>query len=336
MIGMILCGGLGKRFRAFSQNTPKTLFEIKPGYTITDRQLFQYRSAGVDRVVLLTAHLGEKVKKALGRERMGIKLDYVQEDKPRGTLNAIRLGMEFVKDDVIVSNGDVVTDLNLKKMCDDWKKSGLQGSIFVTPMKSPYGIIELGGKRIKSFSEKPVLEHHINAGFYCLSKKVLPVLEKFKVGNIETTAFPELAAKGQLTYYKEEGMPFWISVDTPKELETVQKEYSNRTDKPWGYEKVLKHDKTGLEKLLYIMEGHRTSLHHHEIRDEKLWVLQGAGWVEYDNGTRKNFKKGSMIHVKPKTVHSFVASRNVFLQEASTPHPEDVVRVKDFYNFRLG
>jgi NDP-sugar pyrophosphorylase family protein len=335
MIGMILCGGLGKRFRAFSQATPKTLFEIKPGYTITDRQLFQYRSAGVDRVVLLTAHLGEKVEKTLGSKRMGVKLDYVQEDKPKGTLNAIRLGMEFVKDDVIVSNGDVVTDLNLKRMWEDWKKSGMRGSIFVTPMKSPYGIIEFSGKRINAFREKPVLRHHINAGFYCLSKDVLPVLEKFKVGNIETTAFPELAAKRQLTYYQEEGTPFWISVDTPKELETVTKEYSNRTDKPWGYEKVLKLDKTGMEKMLYMMAGHRTSLHYHKVRDEKLQVLQGSGWVEFENGERKSFKKGSMIHIKPGTVHSFVAGKNVLLREKSTPHPEDVVRVKDFYDFRL-
>jgi len=335
MIGMILCGGLGKRFRGVSQDTPKTLSEIKPGYTITDRQLFQYRSAGVEKVVLLTAHLGEKIKEVLGSERMGMKLEYVQEDEPRGTLNAIRLGMESVKDDVIVSNGDVVADVNLGKMQEGWQKSGLRGSIFVTHLRSPYGIIELSGKRIKAFREKPLLSQYINAGFYCLSKDVLPVLEKFKVGNIETTAFPELAAKGQLTYYREDGEPFWISVDTPKELGTVTKEYSSRTDKPWGYEKVLKLDGTGMEKLLYLMAGHRTSLHYHNVRDEKLQVLQGSGWAEYEDGKRKSFKKGSIIHIKPKMVHSFVARRNVLMQEKSTPHPEDVVRVKDFYDFRL-
>ncbi|MEW6221732.1 MAG: sugar phosphate nucleotidyltransferase [Candidatus Hadarchaeota archaeon] len=336
MIGMILCGGLGKRFRAVSEDIPKALFEIKPGYTITDRQLFQYRSAGVDKVVLLTGHMGDKIKAALGSERMGVRLEYVWEEHPMGTLNAIRLGMEAVGEDAFVSNGDVMADLNLKKMWGEWKKSGLKASIFVVRMRSPYGIIELGGRKIQAFREKPLLRHYMNAGFYCISKDVLPVLEKFKLGNIETTAFPELAARGQLTYHKEGGQPFWVSVDTPKELEMVKQEYSNRTDKPWGYEKVLKLDKSGMEKMLYIMEGHRTSLHYHKVRDETLTVMQGAGWVEFEDGRRQGIKKGSVVHIKPNTVHSFIARSNLLFKEVSTPHPEDVVRVKDFYSFRLG
>jgi NDP-sugar pyrophosphorylase family protein len=334
MIGMILCGGLGKRFSAVGADTPKVLFEMKPRYTVMDHQLFQFKSAGIDRVALLTGHLGDKIKQALGSERMGVKLEYVQEEKPMGTLNAIRLGMKAVRDDVLVSNGDVVADVNLKKMRNDWKKSGFKASIFVTRMRSPYGIIDFSGKRIKSFREKPLLRHYINAGFYCLSKGVLPVLEKFKVGNIETTAFPALAAKGQVTFYKEEGESFWISVDTPKELETVKKEYSNRTDKPWGHEKFLKLDETGMEKLLYLMAGYRTSLHYHRVRDEQLHALQGSGWVEYEKGRRVAFKRGSKIHIKPNTVHSFIAGENVLFRETSTPHPEDVIRVKDFYQVR--
>ncbi|MDI6643057.1 MAG: sugar phosphate nucleotidyltransferase [Candidatus Hodarchaeaceae archaeon] len=334
MLGMILCGGPGKRFRPLTETTPKALFELKDGYTVTDRQLFQFKSAGFDRVILLTAHLGDKIRKKFGNERWGLKIEYVQEEKPLGTLNAIRLGMETARQDAVVSNGDVVADLNLKRMWEEFKKSGCQASIFITRMRSPYGIIELGGGRIKSFKEKPLLDYFINAGFYCFSKRVLNLLEKFKVGNIENTAFPELAARGQLAYYKEEGNPFWMSIDTAKDLEAVRQEYSNRTDKPWGHEKVLRLDRKRMEKLLYIMAGYRTSLHYHKIRDETLHVLRGVGWVDLEGSKRRRFAKGSRIHIKPNTIHSIIAARNTLLREVSTPHPEDVVRVKDFYEVR--
>lgn len=330
---MVLCGGLGKRFRPVTEDIPKALFDIKENYTILERQIFQYKSAGIGRVLLLTAHLGNKIEEKFGHEHMGVKLEYVKEGKPLGTLNAIRLGMERAKEDAVVSNGDVLADVNLKRMVEEWKRTKSLGSIFVTKLPSPYGIVETKNSKITGFREKPLLNHYINAGFYCLSKKVLPLLRKFKVGNIEQTAFPELASRRQLICYREDDI-FWMSIDSPKDLETARKEYGNRVDKPWGHEKTLRMDKKGLEKLLYIMAGYRTSLHYHEVRDETLRVLKGAGVVEYEGGETRKFRKGSEIHVKPREVHSFVAAENTILREKSTPYPTDVVRVKDFYEVR--
>jgi len=334
LIGMILCGGLSKRMRPLTSKIPKVLLELKPGYTILDRQLFGYKSAGIDRVFLLTGHLSGKIRQKCGGEYKGLEIEYVTEKKRLGTLNAIRLGLREADEDVVVSNGDVAADINLRQMMQEYKKSRCSGSMFVTRMRSPFGILRLEGGRIKSFEEKPLLEHYINAGYYCLSRRVLPLLEKFKTGNIERTAFPELAARGQLACYKEDRDPFWAAIDTAKDLEEVRKEYSNRTDKPWGHEKVLELTKKRMEKLLFIMAGYRTSLHYHKVRDEILHVLGGAGWIEFERGKRRRFRKGMKIHIKPKVVHSFIASKTTLIREISTPHPKDVVRVKDFYEVR--
>jgi len=265
---------------------------------------------------------------------MGVRLDYVQEKKPMGTLNAIRLGMRKAKEDVIVSNGDIICDINLKRMCNKWRKSRTWGSMFIVRMRSPYGIVRIKGRKITGFQEKPLLDYYINGGFYCLSQRVLPILERYKTGDIEKTAFPEMAKKGNLTYYREEGI-YWASIDSPKDLEAVREEYSNRKDKPWGYEKLLKLDRKRMEKLLYIMAGYRTSMHYHRKRDEILKVVQGSGEVVYEDGKRKLLKTGVKIHIKPGEVHSFVAKTNLLLHERSTPHPNDAVRVKDFYDFRV-
>lgn len=332
LIGMILCGGYGKRFRPLTDEIPKVLLEIRGGYTILDRQIFAYASAGFDRVLLLAGHLSEKIRERYGPEYKGLKVEYVVEEKPLGTLNAIRLGMERANEDAMVSNGDVITDLNLRRMWEEFEGSRYLASMFVVRMRSPYGIVELGDGYIKSFKEKPLLEYYINGGFYCLSKDTLGLLEEFKVGDIEKTAFPKLAGIKQLAYYKED-VPFWAAIDSPKDLENVREEYENRVDKPWGYEKTLALTEERLEKELFIMAGYRTSIHYHQRRDETLHVFSGSGHVEFE-GRKQDFKKGSKIRVKPNTLHSIVAAENTVIHEVSTPHPDDVTRVKDFYPAR--
>ena len=158
-IGMILCGGFGKRLRPITETVPKPLIEIKEDYTILDKQLFDFKNAGVNQVYLLTGFLSDKIHDRFGDEYLGVKIEYVEEDKPLGTLNAIKLGMEAVGDNkqCVIRNGDVVADLNIKKMIEQGEKSDHPLSIFITRMVSPYGIVEISGDRLVSFKEKPVL-----------------------------------------------------------------------------------------------------------------------------------------------------------------------------------
>jgi NDP-sugar pyrophosphorylase family protein len=332
LIGMILCGGHGKRLRPFTDEIPKSLLEIKEGYTILERQLFGYGSAGFDRVYLLTGYLSEKIEEKIGSNYKGMKIEYVVDDEPLGTLNAIRLGMERAGEDAMISNGDVVTDLNLRMMCKKFQGSNCLASIFAVKMRSPYGLIILKNGLIERFEEKPILEHYINGGFYCLRKETLDLLEEYKVGNIEKTAFPRLAQSRQLTYFIDDN-PFWVAIDTLKDLEEAREEYKNRVDKPWGYEKMLTLSDEKMEKELFIMAGHQTSYHYHEIRDETLHIVKGSGYVEFEKN-RERFIKGDAIRIKPNTPHTIIAEENTLVMEVSTPHPDDVVRLRDFYRMR--
>ncbi|HIH62602.1 MAG TPA: nucleotidyltransferase family protein, partial [Methanobacteriales archaeon] len=124
-VGMILCGGFGKRLKPLTDKIPKPLIEIKKGYTILDKQLFDFKSADINKVYLLTGFLSEKIEERYGNEYKGLKIEYVKEEEPLGTLNAIKLGMEAIDDDnqCVIRNGDVVADLNLKKMVRLGEKS---------------------------------------------------------------------------------------------------------------------------------------------------------------------------------------------------------------------
>lgn len=328
-MGMILCGGFGKRLRPLTERVPKPLIEMKDGYTILDKQLFDFKSAGVEKAYLLTGFLSEKIRERYGDEYKGVKIEYVEEDEPLGTLNAIKLGMESINHDkqVVIRNGDVVADLNLKKMIHLGEVSDYPFSIFITKMQSPYGIVEVSGDRLVAFKEKPILDYYINAGVY-FSKGQIDFGD-FEVGDIEKTVFPTMAKENKLGYYKEDGL-FWMAIDTSKELEEIRKEYKNREDKPWGYEKVLINTEKYLTKELFLKEGYQTSFHYHENKDETMFIVSGAGYIEFEN-RKEYFAKNDTIRIEPGEAHSIVAMENTVLHEVSTPHLEDTVRIKDFY-----
>ena len=328
-VGMILCGGFGKRLRPLTESIPKPLIEMKDGYTILDKQLFDFKNAGVERVILLTGFLSNKIIERYGENYKGLQIDYVEEDEPLGTLNAIRMGMDHVDGDkqCVIRNGDVVADLNLKKMIYLGERSDYPLSIFITKMQSPYGIVEISGDRLASFKEKPILDYYINGGVY-FSKGYLDFGD-FDVGDIEKTVFPVMAKENQLGYYKEDGL-FWMAIDTSKELEEIRKEYKNREDKPWGYEKVLINTEKYMTKELFIREGYQTSFHYHNEKDETMYIVSGAGYIEFKD-RKEYFGKNETIRIEPKKPHSIVAMENTVLHEVSTPHLEDTVRLKDFY-----
>lgn len=329
MIGAILCGGHGKRLRPLTDDTPKTLIEIKEGYTILDKQLIDLRNAGIDKVILLTGHLSYKIEERYGQKWKGIDILYSKEEKPLGTLHAINLGLKDVDEDVIVRNGDVVADVNIKKMINKFNNSNYMVGMLVAKMRSPYGIVELGDDRIKKFREKPILDYYFNAGIYCFKKGITKTFEDFETGDIEKSVFPMLAESNQIGFFKNEEL-FWISVDTTKDLDEVHKEYANKTDKPWGYEKILINTEKYLTKELFIFEGRKTSFHYHEHKDETMYIMKGTGYIEFKDH-KEHFVRNDAIRIEPNVPHTIVATEDTVLHEVSTPYLDDTIRIKDFY-----
>ncbi|MFQ5975782.1 MAG: sugar phosphate nucleotidyltransferase [Candidatus Hydrothermarchaeales archaeon] len=326
MNGMILCGGKGKRLRPLTKGFPKSLLEFKEDYCALFKQLLEFKYLGIKDVILIIGHYGREIRRVCGREFRGVKIDYL--DSKTGTLDAIREGLAIIEGaDVMIRNGDIVTDANLKRMVETSKEPI---TLFVTPLESPFGIIELGDTKILSFREKPVLEHYINGGVYLVKNDSFDLFEGYPSGDVERIVYPVLAREGKLGYYKENQI-FWKSLDTAKDLEAIKEEYFNRVDKPWGYEKTLISTDKYLEKLLYIKGGYQTSYHYHTKKDETLRIEKGRGAVYFKDGRRENYSKGDSIRLKPLISHTIVAVENTLVSEISTPHPEDTVRVKDYY-----
>jgi len=324
IVGGILCGGYGKRLWPLTNTIPKVLLEISDGYTILDRQLVQLKNVGIKDVYLLAGYLHEKIRGKYGDEWKGLRVHYLVEEEPRGTLYAINNLLRNVESDFyVVMNGDIVTDINISRMVKNSDEKTV--SMAVTRLKSPYGIVAVSGNRVVGFEEKPELPYYINAGIYVISKELKDKFLVFEHGDVEKLVFPILAKEGLLKYYFEKNT-LWYSVDSHKDLETVRLEFSNREDMPWGYVKTIVLTEKYMVRRVYVMEGFSTPLYVHKEKDESIHVVSGKGMVLLD-GKEVQVKEGDVVRIQPGQKHSITAFENLTLMEYSTPHPADRIEV---------
>ncbi len=227
--GLILCGGLGKRLMPLTMELPKPLVEIRRGFTILDKQLLDLKEADIKKAFLLVGYLGDKIKERYKDRWNDIEIGYFAEEQPMGTLWAIKNALANIKQegDVVVRNGDIVSDFSIRKFAETSKASPYLLTLAVTKMLSPYGVLKLDGDKITDFVEKPLLDLYINAGIYYIKKDGFPYFfENYSEKDVEKTVFPKLTKEGRTGYYYED--VFWESVDTIKDLERVRREFEKR------------------------------------------------------------------------------------------------------------
>jgi mannose-6-phosphate isomerase len=109
-----------------------------------------------------------------------------------------------------------------------------------------------------------------------------------------------------------------------------------RVDKPWGHEVWWAHTADYAGKLLYVNAGHQLSLQLHREKDESSYLMSGRLRLTYgpsvDDLEVREIGPGYAWRVEPGTVHSIEALEDSVVLEVSTPHLEDVVRLRDRYD----
>jgi len=112
----------------------------------------------------------------------------------------------------------------------------------------------------------------------------------------------------------------------------------NRIDKPWGYEETLESNSEYLFKKLFMKKDHKCSLQYHNHKTETIFVLSGILKILVSNPKTQEFNPvsttlipGQYLTIEKGLIHRMVAEQDCTYLEASSPFPEDVIRVKDDY-----
>jgi len=185
--GIILAGGKGTRMSPLTKAVNKQLLPIydKPliFYPLSILMLAKIR----DILIIVNKGQLEQYRKILpDGKRLGIKITYAEQDKPRGLPDAFILGKKFIKnqkvalilgDNFFYSQSLTKTLLNCRKI-----KDGAKILLYKVSNPEKYGVAKIKNKKIISIIEKPkkYISNLAITGLYFFDNKVIKYSEELK------------------------------------------------------------------------------------------------------------------------------------------------------------
>ena len=108
MKAIILAAGMGTRLQPLTYSTPKCLVKVN-GKPILENALEHLNGNGIKTAILVTGHLGDKVREYLGTRFKDTKLIYVENQIYDKTNNiySLWLAKEYLIDDLLLLEDDI-------------------------------------------------------------------------------------------------------------------------------------------------------------------------------------------------------------------------------------
>lgn len=195
---LILCGGLGTRFRVVREDIPKALAPVQ-GVPFIDLLLNDLIHQGFRRIILATGHFGSQLEYHV-HQRTDAEYIISCEPIPLGTGGAIKFAeTHFRSKQILILNGDSSINCDFNSLLEFHHINNADMSILLSSATKgdDYGNVKINNNnRITVFSEKPKNSESyselslINAGVYCLNCALLSILEPKVEYSIETDLIP--------------------------------------------------------------------------------------------------------------------------------------------------
>jgi len=148
---IIPVAGAGIRLRPHTHTTPKPLLNVA-GKPIIAHIIDELMDVGVDELILVIGHLGDKIRDFVEREYR-IPAKFVVQESMEGIAHAIYLTRDYMDGSpVLIILGDTIFDTDLKAVV----KAG-KSALGVKEVEDArrFGVVETDGANIRRLVEKP-------------------------------------------------------------------------------------------------------------------------------------------------------------------------------------
>jgi glucose-1-phosphate cytidylyltransferase len=250
---VILCGGMGTRLREETEFKPKPMVEIG-GKPILWHIMKIYAFHGFKDFVLCLGYKGEKIKEYIlnyemmscditvklgsgnvkvhnSPQEQGWQITLADTGKNAMTGARVKRIEKYVDGDFfMLSYGDGVADIDIKKLLEFHKSHGKIGTVTGVRPSSRFGELVIEGGQVVEFSEKPQIQDgFINGGFFVFNKNFFGYLKDDDDCTLEGEPLEHLASDGELIIYKHKG--FWQCMDTYRDMTLLNDLW--KTKSPW-------------------------------------------------------------------------------------------------------
>lgn len=239
---VILAGGLGTRLSEETVLKPKPMVEIG-GKPILWHIMNIYSVHGFNEFIIALGYKGEIIKEyflnyyhhksdlvvdlkigKVSTTNNGFESWLVHlvgtglKSMTGGRLN--RLKEKLKKETFMLTYGDCVSDIDIKKLLEFHKSHGKIATVTAVRPAARFGGLRFDGNTVVEFKEKPQTgEGWINGGFFVFEATVFDYLHGDDT-ILERTPLENLAKDGQLMAYKHEG--FWQCMDTIRDKQLLE------------------------------------------------------------------------------------------------------------------
>jgi dTDP-glucose pyrophosphorylase len=227
---VIMAGGKGTRLRPYTQNCPKPLVPIN-GKPMLEHIIERAHAEGFSNFVIAVHHLGHMIEEYFeDGAQWGVSIEYLREESPLGTGGALSLLPGPLTAPIVVTNGDVISDIHYSEILDFHTRHNAAATMAIRSHEwhHPFGVVKTDGVRLIGFEEKPIYRSHVNAGIYVLDPDILTLLDDNQYCDMPTLFERSKQESDRVIVYPMHEP--WLDVGRPADLELAQNHASLEAD----------------------------------------------------------------------------------------------------------
>jgi glucose-1-phosphate cytidylyltransferase len=218
---VILAGGLGTRLSELTKKIPKPMVKINK-VPIIVHIIKHYSKFGFKDFYIAAGYKKEIIVKYFKKKKLGLNINVINTGKATMTGGRIRRLKQILhKEAFLLTYGDGVSNINIKKLINFHKKNKVIATLSAVRPPARFGAIKIKGNKVIYFKEKSRLdEGWINGGFFVFEPKIFEYIKNDKTF-LEREPLSTLGKLKKLAAYKHNG--FWYCMDTIRDKKIIEK-----------------------------------------------------------------------------------------------------------------
>ncbi len=236
---LLLAAGVGARLRPLTRNAPKCLTEVG-GRTILERLIHNLRTQGIERLVVVLGHQGEKIREFLDYKSGSMRIDYVFNPDYRTTNNlySLWLARQQIQEPFLLVESDLVFEAS---MLNDMLYPDRIAISNLRPWMNGTTVVLDSGKQVTAFRtdcSRCDTSRYKTVNLYSLSLKTWQAMEERlsnyvsngRLGMYYEVVFADMVADRSLAF---NAVFFdanrWYEIDTLADLNEAEKLFGDPT-----------------------------------------------------------------------------------------------------------